>query len=470
MGLFFLLTLYCTIRGVSSPQPRPWYIAAIIACWLGMGSKEVMVSAPLLVLIYDRIFVSESFAEIFRRRWALYLGLAAAWLVLAMVLVASPVEEQAVMVSDLTPLRYAVTQFGVVVHYLRLSVWPWPLVLDYGWPLTESVASAVPSAIIVLVLVFGTALALYRQSWLGFWGAWFFLILAPTSSVYPIADVAFEHRMYLPLAGVVAIVVIGGHEVLGFLLRRLAAPDALQRWLEFGVAGVAVVALTSVTARRNEDYRSDFGMWSDNMAKRPDNPRPHLNLGNVLDRQGKSPEAMSQFLEALRLKPDYAEAHNNLGAALLEKGQLNEAIAHFSEAVRIRPRYESAHNNIGAAFVRQGRLDEAIAHLSEAVRLDPNYAGAHFNLGYALAARGKIDDAIAHYSTALRINPDYAQAHNALGNALVHQGQLEEAIAHYSAALRINSNYTEARNNQRAAQASLQHAKDKTPAGAGGTP
>ena len=461
MGLFFLLALYCSIRGASSPHPRPWYLAAIITCWLGMGSKEVMVSAPLVMLLYDRVFLSDSFTEIFRRRWGLYLGLAAAWLVLGVLLAASRGEEQTMLVTNLTPWRYALTQFGVIVHYLRLSVWPGPLVLDYAWPLTETVSSVVPGAAVVLALLGGTALALHRQAWVGFWGAWFFLILAPTSSIFPIADVAFEHRMYLPLATVVVLVVVGGHEALEYVFRRLPAPDARLRWLELGLATAAILALASATARRNEDYRSDFVMWSDIVAKRPLNPRAHYNWGNVLYRQGKVNEAISHFSEVLRLKPDYADAHVYLGVALGGQGQLNEAIAHFSEALRLRPNSAEARYNLGAALFRQGRLEEAITHLSESVRLNPSSATAHYDLGEALASQGQLEEATVHYSTALRIDPNHAESHNALGSALARQGKLEEAAAHYSAALRINPNYSEARRNLRAAQTSLQRAKEK---------
>src|SRR5262245_7463604 len=110
MGLFFLLTLYCTIRGASSPHPRGWYLAAIVACALGMGSKEVMVTAPLVVLLYDRMFLSPSFKDLFQRRWRLYAGLAATWLVAAASLANSREEEQVILVAGLTPWSYALTQ------------------------------------------------------------------------------------------------------------------------------------------------------------------------------------------------------------------------------------------------------------------------------------------------------------------------------------------------------------------------
>ena len=424
MGLCYLLTLYCMLRGAASAHRGRWYLAAVIACWLGMGCKEVMVTAPLLTLLYDRMFLSASFAEALRRRWALYAGLAASWCLLAFLLATSRVEEQAVMVAGLTPWGYALTQFGVIVHYLRLSAWPAPLVLDYAWPLTESVAAALPRAAVVLALLAATLMALLRRFWAGFWGAWFFAVLAPTSSVYPIADIAFEHRMYLPLAAVVVLAVIGAYDALEIAFRRIAAPGLLRRCVQFGLAGAAIVALSTTTARRNEDYRSEYALWSDNVAKRPDNPRAQYTLGNVLDRMGKPTEAISHFSEAVRLKPDYVDPHVNFGAILLAQGKLDEAIAQFTEAVRLKPNSSEAHNNLGAAYFSQGKVKEAVAHLTETVRLNPSAAGPHYNLGVALATQGRFEEAIVQYNAALGIEPNHPEARNYLKAA---QANLDHA-------------------------------------------
>ena len=146
---------------------------------------------------------------------------------------------------------------------MRLSLWPHPLVFDYAWPIAERWSSVAPASALVLALSGGAVLALYRRMWLGFWGAWFFLILAPTSSIMPIADVAFEHRMYLSLAAVVVVVVIGVYDLLERVGRALRVPGEARRWLEAGVVVSVVVVLGYATIHRNEDYRSELAMWSD---------------------------------------------------------------------------------------------------------------------------------------------------------------------------------------------------------------
>ena len=143
MGLFYLLCLYCTLRGSQASRSWPWYVAAIAACWLGMGTKQVMVTAPVVVLLYDRVFLADGWKEVFRRRWAVYLAFVPAivWLGFMTVREASRTERAVAGfgMQDLTPLEYLGTQGGVIVHYLRLAVWPDRLCLDYSWPVAESV-------------------------------------------------------------------------------------------------------------------------------------------------------------------------------------------------------------------------------------------------------------------------------------------------------------------------------------------
>ena len=184
-----------------------------------MGAKEVIATAPIVVLLYDRAFLAGSFRETFRRRGALYVGLAASWAVFgAMLLLYKGSGAAGFGISMVTPWQYALTQPGVILHYLRLSFWPQPLCLDYSWPFATAFRQAAPEVIALAALLAATGWAAVRRPAAGFLGAWFFLILAPTSSVMPIKDACFEHRMYLSLAAVVAGAVIAGYA----LLRRLA--------------------------------------------------------------------------------------------------------------------------------------------------------------------------------------------------------------------------------------------------------
>ena len=250
----------------------------MLACLLGMASKEVMVSAPLIVLLFDRTFLAGSFGEAWRRRYGVHSALAGTWLLLGwLVIVAGNRGGSAGFdAGGVSSWAYLCTQFGAIVHYLNLSVWPHRLLFDYG-PDTAAVTYAiVPDAMLVGVLGLATIVALWRWPKMGFLGAWFFAILAPTSSIVPVAtQIAAEHRMYLPLAAVVTGVIFGGYTACWVLAcRGLLSPRMAG---VFGVCVATAVALTlgSLTYRRNADFHSDLSIWQDTVRKSaPQCPHP----------------------------------------------------------------------------------------------------------------------------------------------------------------------------------------------------
>ncbi len=148
MALCVLLTLYCSIRAWSGS--RWWIAAAVSACAAGMASKESMVVAPLLVVIWDAVFSAvQPWREILHRRRLLYAGLAATWILLAVLVAGAHRPDAAGFGFAEWPWwRYLMTQSGVITHYLRLVMWPSPLVFDYDWRPSTLLASLLPSLLI----------------------------------------------------------------------------------------------------------------------------------------------------------------------------------------------------------------------------------------------------------------------------------------------------------------------------------
>jgi tetratricopeptide (TPR) repeat protein len=408
MGFFLLLTLYCAVRGFEQPEKWGWFAAAVASFLLGLGCKEVIAVALLVILVFDRLFCSRSMLEALRRHRALYLGLAGVFVLFVLVVGTRLRHAFTDIGRRMSPWDYALTQFGVIVHYLRLALWPHPLVADYGgWPVATSVTAVLPSLLVVTALVALTAWGVARRAPLAFLGVWFFVILAPTSSIRPLSvELAAERRMYLPLIAVVVLAVLGIHA----LIRYLQAPRAAT----WAVVGVLTVILALVTLRRNEDYRTTVTFWRDVVAKRPGNARAHMWLGNYFREAGRTADAVSHLSEAVRIQPGNSNAHNGLGAALARQGKTDEAIAAYREAVRLQPSNPRAHANLGSALGRKNDIDGAVEHFREAVRLDPNSASAHYNLGGALALQGLTIEAIEHFETALRLQPDLSSARRAL--------------------------------------------------------
>lgn len=431
-GLFFLLTLYCVIRGAGSEASSRWYGAAIAACALGMASKPVMATAPIIVFIYCSTFLTGSARRELNLRWPLYAGLASTWVILAATLYFSrnTMESAGFGLAGITVWGYLRSQPAVIVHYLWLAAWPTSLCLDYGWPVAKTTGEVLPYALLVAGLGFATLFALFRRAPLGFLGVWFFLILAPTSSFMPIADLAVEHRMYLPLAAVCTLAVVGAYRLTSWLLARLSSEQS-RRLIRLACVGSAVVAvawLGSLTVRRNADYHDRVLMWRDVVAKRPENPRGHSNLGLYLLEIGKPDEAIQQLNEALRLNPNFAEAQSNLGVALANTGRMEQAIPLFTSALSIRPNLKIANYNLGQVFASKGDFEQAALYYQEEIRINPKSPGAHLRLGFALESRGRLVEAVDEYRTTVELMPDWPEALRSLSLALIRIRQRPEDL------------------------------------------
>ena len=451
-GLFYLLTLYCFIRGLSSAHSRWWHAGAAAACGLGMGTKEVMVTAPLMVMVYDRVFVSSSFKDLLRRRWGVYAGLAATWVLLAALMLPGPRGESAGFhLRYFGPVEYAITQCrAIVVYYLRLAFWPDQLVLDYGWPVVTSARHVLFPALVLAGLFLATIVAFRYRPGLGFLGAWFFLILAPTSSVVPVADTIVEHRMYLPLAAVVTLVVLAGYGVLVLVIRR----GALRLVIGGVLVTMVAVSLAYATFDRNRDYRSPLTIWTDTLRKRPLNPRVYNNLANALEKQGKLEQAVELYHKSLRLLPDskepkynLARLHNSRGVALEKEKKVDDAIAQYREALRLRPDYYAAHYNLADALASQGKYTEAVDSFFKALKLRPADVRAHYRTALCLFQLKRTDEAVGHLREVVQLRPQDGKLRQNVAEILAGWGQIEQAVAEYRQAMRLEPDWAEPVNN-----------------------
>lgn len=373
MGMFFMLSVYCLTRGLRGPAAHRWLTGAVVGSALCMASKPVAVTLPAVALLYDRAFGAGSFREAFHRRWSFHLAMAATWLILAAIL--SLPNESSTSTGGAqslpSPWTYFWTQQQVVLHYLRLFLWPRGLCLDYAWPPVSVWSDALRPAMIMFPLFGLTLWALKRNTPAGFAGIWFFLNLAPTSSVLPIADCAFEHRVYVPLAGIAALAACGAY---GWLKPRA------QTALRVAAAICVLGALAALTAARNADYRTEIGMWADVVAKRPGNLRARNDLAVALSEAGRVEEAIGQYQTVLRSIP--AESRQRLDAGdVVERGVVPCDSYSYH--------YFRAHLNMGwLLFTQRGEKAEAVRHLAAALRVIPYHETARAMLRRALLASG----------------------------------------------------------------------------------
>lgn len=435
MGLFALLTLYAAIRAASSPRTAAWSALAILACMLGMTCKEGMVVVPVLVLLYDRIFLAGGFVTALRSRTALYVGLAASWIVLALLVLTSPRAGIAAgLANALSPLEYLRIQMWAIPHYLRLCFWPAPLTLDYGnttvgVDLPTSLPVVAVGAALLVALGIGTLVALLKNRPVGFLGAWFFLLLAPSSSLIPLPfEPAAEHRMYLPLAAVLSLAVLCLYRVLRSATARL--PVAIT------VSFIAAAALCVCTYQRNALFRDEVQLWSADAQHNPTNVRVQTNLALAHTRAGNVAGAMEHYQAALRLRPADPEALFGMGNALLGESRFEESAAYSRRAIEARPRFAEALSILGEALRYLDRAAEAIPYFQKSLEIDASSGATHAGLADALAIAGRCAAAEPHYRQALAMIPDDPAVHLHLARCLAVLNRRAEAIEQLRAACR----------------------------------
>ena len=472
MAFFYLATLYANVRSLPAASSRVWPITAVVACALGMGCKESMATAPVMVVLYDRIFAFGSMREALAKRWRLYLALATTWIVLAYLILPGPRSSSSGFSAGGDSWTYLVNQARMIARYLRLVFWPADLAIIYGPPAALTLGQVVPQALLVTALLVLTSAALVWNRAAGFLGAWFFVTLAPASSVIPIVtEVGAERRMYLPLMAVIALLV-------GAAYRLNGVRDKISPTLAMRIVGGMVAVLGLVTVARNQVYQSALLLAQSNLSHWPSDAA-HGAVGSELLRVNRDEEAIVELRLGASTDP---RSMYNLGVALFNNKRFDEAIQVLAKlradypnreeipwARRIRghiyvlqrnwplaigelriglsmmPRDKEMQALLASALDGQGidlgtagQHADAAAAFRRALEFDPDSASVRHNLATALLDSGDLASALAEAKGNLERHPTDAGSYDLIGRALAMQGNLDEAIAHFEQALRLS--------------------------------
>jgi Flp pilus assembly protein TadD len=490
MGLCYLGCLYAFVRAYGSGSPSTgWAAVSVAACLVGVGCKEVMVTAPVVVLACDRVFVAGGWKAALAARRGYYCALCCSWLFLLLLMLTTGMRGGTVgFAAGIAWWAYAVTQFRAVATYLQLSFWPSPLIFSYGLTLGGPSVRLAVDAVLVLGLAGASVVGTMRGSKLGFLGFWFFAILAPTSSIVPVStELMAEHRVYLSLAAVACLVALAGHALLERLGGSIGGGPRLVAVLGLGATVAVASAEVGATRSRNRAYSSVYALWADNVAKSPDDAGARNNLGNALVEAGRFDEGIEQFRAASRLSPGYSDPHQNLGNVLTRMGRDADAVSEYRLALPGNPtnanvlynlgralrktgdaagaaeafdRALNGHSesavvwyDLGNALMDEGRPDQALAAFGKSLALRPDYPDALLNHAGLLAQSGRGGEAIPEFQRLLKLEPDAPDVHNDLGSLLAQSGDLAGAKREFAEAVRLKPDYAEARSNLERAEA-----------------
>ncbi len=458
MGLFFVATLYAVLRCAEGARSKVWGAAAIVFCLLGLGTKEVMVAVIPVALVFDAILLAPSLREAVKRRWALHGSLAL--ILLALIAVVGP--RTSASNGELGNWTYAANQPGVVLDYLRLSVWPWPLCFDYDRQPAQGMMAILLPAIPIIAALLATLWGLFRRSWMGVAGAVFFCVLAPTSSFVEINDLMVEYRLYLPLIAPVCLLV-----ALSRIIWDRWNPQVSLRVL----FGVVLCALSVATILRNQDYSTSVSLWSSVVETAPDNARGENSCAASYLELEEPKEALKHSRRAVELDPDYYSARVNLGTALKWTGDMEGALEEFKQAVRIKPQAkprirlgnlllemempgkaekqfklvlakrpgnEKAAIGLAHARMDQDKHGAAEKVLSRLVEKNPEHGQAWYLLGLSKAALELPVDAATAFERAVAINDKEQSAWIHLARLSIQLRRLERAAQAYGRAVELD--------------------------------
>ncbi len=406
MGLLFITSLYCSVRFFTSRKTF-WLIAAgVVAIFAGL-TKEVTLVLPLIILFYDVTFISLGIHKALKNNRWLYWALSLTWVVMIFLYLTTKSEEKLTAgfgMEGMSPLLYLVNQPAVILHYLRLSFWPDPLVFDYQWPAINRLHVLLPSLAIVGTWVIVLVVMYRRSPKVIFVLLSSLILLLPSSSFIPLKDLIFEYRLYLSLAcGSVFFVLL-----LRFLVGKLVHIRNQKIVIYTFVALVSLV-LGGLTNQRNKVYQSEEKIWLDVIRKQPMNARAYNNLGEFWLRQGHVLQAQDCFLKSLALDTKYADVYANMTTVLGKLGKLEEALKYAKQAVSISPDFAIGYNNLGSVLSQMGRFSEAVPYFEKTLALGFIREGVFVNLASALNNSGQKKKTRIALEEGLKFFPESAE-------------------------------------------------------------
>lgn len=442
-ALFGFITLHLYTAYVTKQQ-QSLYILSLSAFALGLMSKPMLVTLPVVMLLLDYWPL-----ERFRDNTTHEAGRAVALVkekipFLACALGSGIITIYAQQMSGAMTTLLAIpiqlrckNALLAYVTYIGKTVWPRNLAVYYPFPADIPLWQALGAFLLLSLATIATIRSRRRYPYLMAGWFWFLITLAPVIGIMQVGAQSMADRYtYLPLIGL-------------FIMVAWGIPDLLKRVRQRPVilallAAMAITAVTTLTWLQLGYWHDSISLYRHTIEVTSNNRLAHYNLGVALAAHNEPDAAIREYRETLRITPSDADAHSALGVMLINRGELAAAIRELQEAIRFRPDFMSAHNNLGIALSKNGHPQAAIREFREALRLKPDFAEAHNNLGVAMSNNDEPDQAIREIREAIRINPDFAEAHNSLGGMLASRGELDGAIREFRETLRLAPDHVKA--------------------------
>jgi tetratricopeptide (TPR) repeat protein len=447
-SFFYLLSFFLFIKMSLSQgtAKKSYFIGTGIIFLFVVFSKETGFTLPIILILFDLLFICRNWIAI-KKRLMIYVGIFSPLLLFFFFLMRGGLFEILSREKHFwTPWQNLLTQSNVIIQYMKLLLLPLPqwLNIDHDFPLSKSLFQypTFISVAVILCLLILAVILIKRNKLISFAIFFFFIFLAPTSTLIPIWDIMVEYRLYLPLLSYALILTLGLHYLHKVLASRYS--PKISYTIIYGVSILILASYSLETIERNKIFSNELTLWSDALEKSPDKLRTKINAVSAFHRYGRHDEAIAVALEALKKDPHNPEMYNKLGISYMYKGEYDKAIEALRTSIQMDSDNAKPRNNLGVVYLAMKEFDQAIAEFKQALSINPRYAEAYNNLAKTLATKGSLDEAIEMQKEATRISPKMGEYHFNLAKMYEKKGWPDESIKEYKEALKVYPTFFEA--------------------------
>ena len=423
------------------------YSASVLCAVLAMKTKEIAFTLPVTIVLYELLFFKDSMAK--RVMYCLPFLLTMLIIPLSLLDIDKPFEYLLSDVSRETRLQtgisrweYLLTEFRVIVTYLRLFILPVNQNLDYDYPIYNSFFN--PEVLLSFLFLFFLGLSglylLYRfrntapQTRLISFGIfWFFITISVESSVIPIVDVIFEHRVYLPSVGMIVAITTGIFWAVHNWKRRL---KTIERSIVIVLALIAIV-FAGAAYKRNTVWQDYIRLWQDVVDKSPQKARGYYNLGHAYQDRKIYDKSIETYNRAISLDLFFVKAYHNIANIYVMEKDYDKALEYYTLAITINPTSDLTYFNRGRLFFIMNEFDKAIDDFTKAILIKPSNSMYYKNRGRVYAQKKRFDDAIEDFTTAIGMKPEDSEIYALRGLAYSMAGNKMDAWLDYQKACNL---------------------------------
>jgi protein O-mannosyl-transferase len=435
-GFFYMWAVLLYIRGrnahLKKPAVKVWkpyafYAGAFFAGFLGIISKQNAVTFPLAFILAEIFFIRDEQQKIDRKFLVVLSSAVGLVILLGLIFNGLPREYEKISRTD-----YLLTQFRVMVKYWQLLILPVNQHLDYYWPVSNSLWNLKEIlSLLFLLATIGLGVWLYRKNWLiaSFCIFWFYLAISVESTIIPIRDVIFEHRLYLAAFGF-------GFAVSYYIFQFLSSKKD-----KYAILALSFLTLVYAGASigRNMVWKNPLTLWTDSTEKDPKRERAWYWLASYYMTEKDKENAMKSYNKSIECNPAFPLAFNGRANLKKESGDLKGAIQDYNKAIALDPKYITAYYNRGIAYAATNKLDEAIKDYDQSIKLGNKASSVYYNRGNAKRRAKDSKGAIQDYNKAIKIDPDYPLSYFNRGLTKAQQQKHEEAIKDMDIAIKLDA-------------------------------